>query len=66
MKSLNVFASRFGGKIGLNVEFIVEKSGRFFVLNPFLRKFAKGDFCFAGQYLRGETKRGYSFRVLTF
>jgi ribosome biogenesis protein Nip4 len=60
VKALSAFASRFGGQIGLNPEFIVEKSQRYYLLNPALRKVAKTDFYYAGLYL-GKVKNGLFF-----
>ena len=60
MKSIVEFASRFGAKIALNSEFIVEKQQRFYLLNPRLRAIAKSDFYCAGRYL-GKVKNGVFF-----
>ena len=60
MKPLVAFASRFGGEIGLNPAFVVERSQRYFLLNPNLRKIARGDFFYAGFYL-GKVKNGVFF-----
>ncbi len=60
MKPIVAFASRFGGKIALNPEFIVEKAQRYYLLNPALRKIAKPDFYYAGLYL-GKVKNGVFF-----
>jgi ribosome biogenesis protein Nip4 len=60
MKPLEVFASRFGGKVAFNLEFIVEKGLRYYLLNPRLKKVAKGNFYSAGLYL-GKLKNGVFF-----
>ncbi|MCW4017851.1 MAG: hypothetical protein NWF00_04110 [Candidatus Bathyarchaeota archaeon] len=60
MKQLMVFVSRFGGKIALNSEFIVEKAQRFYLLNPALRKILRNDFYYVGLYL-GKVKEGVFF-----
>ena len=65
MKPLTAFASRFGAKIGLNPEFIVEKSQRFYLLNPALRKISKNDFYVGGLYL-GKVKNGMFFPSFSF
>jgi ribosome biogenesis protein Nip4 len=60
LKPLEVFASRFGGKVAFNQEFIVEKGMRYYLLNPRLKKAAKGSFYCAGLYL-GKLKNGVFF-----
>jgi len=59
MRPLEAFASRFGGKIAFNPEFIVEKSQRYYLLNPRLKKLP-GNFYYAGLYL-GKVKNGVFF-----
>jgi ribosome biogenesis protein Nip4 len=65
MKPLTIFASRFGAKIALNPEFIVEKSQRFYLFNPALRKVTRSEFYFAGLYL-GKVKTGMFFPSFNF
>jgi ribosome biogenesis protein Nip4 len=65
MKALVAFASRFGGKIALNPQFIVERAHRFYLLNPALQKVAKGGFFYAGLYL-GKVKDGVFFPSFNF
>lgn len=60
MKPLTDFASRFGGKVALNPEFILEKANRFYLLRPVLRKITRGDFYHSGLYL-GKIKNGTFF-----
>ena len=60
MKPLTVFASKFGGKVALNPEFVVEKTQRYYLLNPVLRQVTKTDFFYAGLYL-GKVKNGMFF-----
>jgi ribosome biogenesis protein Nip4 len=60
MKALLNFAASVGAQVGLNPDLIVEKSGRFYLVNPALRKLAKGDFFYAGLYL-GKSKNGKFF-----
>jgi ribosome biogenesis protein Nip4 len=60
VKPLTAFASRFGGQIGLNPAFVAERSQRYFLLNPALRKVVHGDFFYAGLYL-GKVKNGVFF-----
>ena len=59
MRPLEAFASRFGGKVAFNPEFIVEKSQRYYLLNPRLKKLP-GNFYYAGLYL-GKIKNGVFF-----
>ena len=65
MKPLTEFASRFGGKVALNPEFILERAKRFYLLNPALRKVARGDFYYSGLYL-GKIKNGTFFPSFNF
>ena len=60
MKTFMAFAARFGVKIALNPEFIIKKDNRYYLLNPSLRKFAVGNFYYAGLYL-GKVKNGVFF-----
>jgi len=65
MKILTSFASMFGAKIALNAEFVVNKANRYYFLNPSLRRFAVGDFYYAGLYL-GKVKEGVFFPSFNF
>jgi ribosome biogenesis protein Nip4 len=65
MKPLSTFASRFGGRIALNPEFVFEKAQRYYLLNPGLRKITRGDFYYAGLYL-GKVKNGTFFPSFNF
>ena len=65
MKPLMTFASRLGAKILLNSEFIVEKTQRYYLLTPALRKVTKTDFFYAGLYL-GKVKNGVFFPSFNF
>ena len=59
MRPFEAFASRFGGKIVFNPEFIVEKSQRYYLLSPRL-KTVQGNFYYAGLYL-GKVKNRVFF-----
>ena len=59
MKPYEVFAGHFGGNVAFNSEFIVERAGRFYMLNPRLKRLP-GNFYYAGLYL-GKVKRGIFF-----
>jgi ribosome biogenesis protein Nip4 len=65
MRPLEAFASRFGGKIAFNPEFIVEKGLRFYLLSPRLKRI-QGNFYYAGLYLGKEKDRVFfpSFNLL--
>ena len=65
MKPLSAFASQFGGKIGLNPEFVLETAQRYYLLNPALRKVTHNDFFYAGLYL-GKVKNGVFFPSFNF
>ncbi len=54
------FATKLNSKLSLNSRFVVEKNGRYFLLNKNLRNIASGDFFYAGLYL-GKTKKGKFF-----
>lgn len=60
MKPLLRFVSQFGAQIALNPELVLEKNARYYLLTPSLRKFALGDFFYAGLYL-GKVKNGLFF-----
>jgi ribosome biogenesis protein Nip4 len=67
MKSIMKFALQVGAKIFLNDDFIVEKGGRYFLLNEALLKIVRKDFYYAGTFL-GKVKNGKffpSFNLLT-
>jgi ribosome biogenesis protein Nip4 len=60
VKAVVRFAFQLGAKIALNADFVVEKSGRRFLLNEALQKVARKDFYYAGTYL-GKVKNGKFF-----
>jgi len=60
MKPIKDFASRFGAKISLDENFVVEKQNRYFLLNKKLKKLIAKHFFYAGTYL-GKTKNGRFF-----
>lgn len=61
MRPYEVFARRFGGKIVFNTESIVEKSQRYYLLNPRLKRFSQVDFYYVGLYLGKVGKKGGFF-----
>ncbi len=62
MKATSVFnfASQFRVQLALDPDLIVEKNGRFFLINNILRPLAVRDFFYAGAYL-GKAKEGKFF-----
>jgi ribosome biogenesis protein Nip4 len=61
MRPFEVFASRFGAQVAFNSQFILEKSQRYYLLNPRLRKIGQEDFFYAGLYLGKVGKKGVFF-----
>ena len=67
MKAIMNFAFQFGARIAFDVNLVVKKDGRYFLLNKNLRKLIRKDFYYAGTYL-GKVKNGKffpSFSLLT-
>jgi len=60
MKALKNFAVQCGAKLSLNPEFIVNKGGRYFLVNKNLRGCIQKDFYYVGTYL-GKVKKGKFF-----
>ena len=60
MKAILKFASQVGAQLALNVDSVVNKAGRYFLLNEVLRKVTRQDFYYAGIYL-GKVKNGKFF-----
>jgi ribosome biogenesis protein Nip4 len=60
MKAIKDFAFQCGTKLSLNPEFILNKSGRYFLVNKNLRGYIHKDFYYAGTYL-GKAKKGKFF-----
>ncbi len=65
MKPLLRFASRFGARIALKPEFVIEREQSYYLLNPTLAKVASGSFFYAGLYL-GKVKSGMFFPSFNF
>jgi ribosome biogenesis protein Nip4 len=59
LRPLEAFVSRFGAKIALNPEFLVEKKQRYYLLSPRLKRI-RGNFYCAGLYL-GKVKNRVFF-----
>lgn len=60
LKPIINFATTFGVQIALNNDLMVEKNGRFYVVNPSLKPLVRQDFFYAGVYL-GKVKEGKFF-----
>lgn len=60
MKPIEDFISKLDTSERLDETLIVEKQGRFFLINERLRRYIKFDFFYAGAYL-GKVKRGVFF-----
>jgi ribosome biogenesis protein Nip4 len=54
------FAARVNAKLVLNPKLVVEKEGRYFLLNSDLKNIVRNDFFHAGAYL-GKAKKGKFF-----
>ncbi len=59
-KPITNFAAQFGVQIALNLDLMVEKNGRFYLVNPVLKPLVQQDFFWAGVYL-GKAKEGKFF-----
>jgi ribosome biogenesis protein Nip4 len=59
-RAITDFASQFGVQIALNLDLMVEKTGRFYLVNPALKPLVRQDFFSAGVYL-GKAKEGKFF-----
>jgi ribosome biogenesis protein Nip4 len=60
MKAIIAFAFQCGAKFSLNPEFVLNKTGRYFLINKNLRGYIQKDFYYAGTYL-GKGKKGKFF-----
>ena len=61
MRPYEACASRFGAQVAFNSQFILEKSQRYYLLNPRLKKVGQEDFFYAGLYLGKVGKNGGFF-----
>ena len=59
-RAITDFASQFGVQIALNLDLMVEKTGRFYLVNPALKPLVRQDFFSAGVFL-GKAKEGKFF-----
>jgi ribosome biogenesis protein Nip4 len=59
-RTITDFAAQFGVQIALNLDLMVEHSGRFYLVNPVLKPMVRQDFFSAGVYL-GKAKEGKFF-----
>jgi ribosome biogenesis protein Nip4 len=65
MQRLIKFAFQLGAKISLNPHLIVQKGGRYFLLNENLQKIFRKNFYYAGTYI-GKIKKGKFFPSFNF
>jgi ribosome biogenesis protein Nip4 len=63
-KVISTFAAQFGVQVSLNPDLVIEKSGRFYLVNAALKPFVKGDFFYVGLFL-GKVKEGKFFPSFT-
>ena len=54
------FAARFGVDVTLNPDLVMEKNGRYYLVNPALKQIVRSDFFYTGRYL-GKAKTGKFF-----
>ena len=59
-KAITNFAAQFGVEIALNPDLMVEKNGRYYLVNDALKPLVQGDFFYAGVFL-GKAKEGKFF-----
>jgi len=59
-KPITNFAVQLGVQIALNLDLIVEKNGRYYLVNPVLKLLVRPDFFYVGVYL-GKAKEGKFF-----
>jgi len=65
MNPCEVFASRFGSRMAMNSEMVIEKNQRYYLLNPRLKTILQRDFYYAGLYL-GKLRDGMFFPSFNF
>lgn len=59
-RAITDFAAQFGVQIALNLDLMVENTGRFYLVNPALKPLIRQDFFSAGVFL-GKAKEGKFF-----
>ena len=59
-RAITDFAAQFGVQIALNLDLMVENTGRFYLVNPALKPLIRPDFFSAGVFL-GKAKEGKFF-----
>ena len=59
-KPITNFAVQFGVQIALNLDLMIEKNGRYYLVNPVLEPLVRPDFFYVGVYL-GKAKEGKFF-----
>ena len=59
-KAITTFASQLGVHIGLNLDLVCEKNGRYYLVNHALKQLTQSDFFYVGVFL-GKVKDGKFF-----
>ncbi len=59
-KPISAFAAKLNSRLSLNSKLVIEKEGRYFLLNDLLRRIVGKEFYYAGKYL-GKAKKGKFF-----
>ena len=59
-RAITDFAAQFGVQIALNLDLMIEKTGRYYLVNPALKPLVRQDFFSAGVFL-GKAKEGKFF-----
>ena len=59
-KAITSFAAQFGVEVAINPELVVEKNGRYFLVNSALKPLLARDYYYAGVFL-GKAKEGKFF-----
>ena len=60
-RAITDFASQFGVQIALNLDLMVEKTGRYYLVNPALKPLAFGKISFPLEFYLGKAKEGKFF-----
>jgi ribosome biogenesis protein Nip4 len=59
-KVISTFAAQFGVEVAINPDLLLEKNGRFYLVNNALKPFVKNEFFYAGVFV-GKVKEGKFF-----
>jgi len=64
LKIISTFAAQLGAQVVLNPDLVLERNGRFYLVNDALMPFVKADFFYVGLFL-GKVKEGKFFPSFT-